>query len=255
MRKKIIAANWKMNKTSIEAAKLSSEFKGRLEAITRVDIVICPTFTALDKVGRVLSGTNIQLGAQDIYWEKEGAFTGEISADMVKELGCQYVIVGHSERRAFFCESNEKINKKIKAVLAAELLPVFCIGETLEERKNNLTKEVLNKQVLEGLAGISKEQVVNITIAYEPVWAIGTGVNATPAQAVESHKFIRGLIAKAYSEKEARKIRIQYGGSVKPENTVELMKEEEIDGALVGGASLNLDSFMSIIEKTVQVLG
>ena len=249
MRKTIIAGNWKMYKTAHEAIELVTLFKRDLCDITEVDIVICPPFPALSDVYDVLNESNIALGAQNFYWEDAGAFTGEVSAPMLKDIGVQYVIIGHSERRQFFAGTNETVNKKINAALKHGLIPIVCVGENLNERENNQTFIVVEKQCEESLAGLSSEQMKKIIIAYEPVWAIGTGKTATPGQAQEVHKFIRDLLAKMHNPQIAGAVRIQYGGSVKPENTVDLISQEDIDGALVGGASLKQDSFVQIIKS------
>lgn len=248
MRRKIIAGNWKMNKTAKEAVDLVAGLKNQLKSIQDVDIVVCPPFTALTEVAKIIQGTNIQLGAQNVYWEDAGAYTGEVSSVMLKELGCAYVIVGHSERRQYFGETNDTVNKKAKAVLAHKLTPIICVGERLEEREQNKTFEVLKDHIENGLKGITGEEAKKIIIAYEPVWAIGTGKTATPQQAQEAHSFIRGLLKELYDKEASQVIRIQYGGSVKPDNIAELMAQPDLDGALVGGASLKLDSFVKIVE-------
>ena len=238
-----------MNKTASEAVKLATLLTRDLADITEVDIVICPPFTALADVHDVVTDTNIGLGAQNLYWEDEGAFTGEVSAPMIKESGAQYVIIGHSERRQFFGETDQTVNKKIKAALKWNLTPIVCVGENLEQREKNKTFDVVSGQCKGSLAGFTAQEMEKMVIAYEPVWAIGTGKTATPAQAQEVHKFIRELISKMHNEDVASSVRIQYGGSVKPENTAELISQEDIDGALVGGASLSSDSFVKIIKN------
>ena len=250
MRKLIIAGNWKLNKTSLEAIDLVNGFKRDLGDITEVDVVVCPPFTALSDVREALSDSNIALGAQDLYWEDAGAFTGEISAPMLKDIGVQYVIIGHSERRQFFAETNETVNKKIKAALKSGLTPIVCIGETLQEREAGKTFSVIEKQCRESLANFSVKEMGTMVLAYEPVWAIGTGKTATSQQAQEVHKFIRGLLLKFHGKALAEQLRIQYGGSVKPENITELVMQEDIDGALVGGASLQHDSFVKIVKNS-----
>ena len=247
-RKPLIAGNWKMHKTIEEARELVSHLKRELSDLSEVDIVVCPSFTALENVGKLILGTNIKLGAQDVFYIKEGAFTGEVSSPQLKDCGCDYVIVGHSERRKYFQESNEMINKKIKASLEEGLNPILCVGETLEEREANQTIEVVTNQLEGGLSGIEENQLLKLTIAYEPVWAIGTGKTATPQQAEEVQKFIREWIEKKYSARSASSLRILYGGSVKPNNIKDLMREEDIDGALVGGASLDASSFIAIVK-------
>ena len=253
MRKPIIAGNWKMNKNSEEAITLSNGIKRALFNIDNVELVLCPPFTSLSDVKDVILDTNIFLGAQNMFWESEGAFTGEISPGMLKDLGCKYVIIGHSERRAYFGETNETVNKKVKSALKEGLLPIMCVGEKLEEREKGKTFDVVSEHVEKGLLDIDKKQILNIVIAYEPVWAIGTGKNATPQQAEEVHKFIRGLLAKKYDKEISKDICIQYGGSVKPANIEALIAEEDIDGALIGGASLKEESFVDIVKKSSQV--
>jgi triosephosphate isomerase len=247
VRKPIIAGNWKMYKTKAEAVAMVNELKPLVASVKEVEMVVCPTFIALDAVKAALAGSAIKLGAQDVYWEKEGAFTGQISPAMLLAVGCEYVIIGHSERRTYFGETNETVNKKVKAALAAGLKPIMCVGERLEEREAGKTNKVVEDHVVNGLAGLTVPEMERMVIAYEPVWAIGTGKTATPAQAEEVHVFIRSLINKLYGKQIADSIRIQYGGSVKPENTKELMNQPDIDGALVGGASLKADSFGKIV--------
>ncbi|MCX7824945.1 MAG: triose-phosphate isomerase [Verrucomicrobiae bacterium] len=248
-RKLFIAGNWKMNKTVAEATDLVKALKRDLAGIRDVDIAVCPPFTALYPVGQLLDNTNIKLGGQDLYWEKFGAFTGEVNAAMLKDVLCTYVIVGHSERRQFFHETNETVNKKTKAALAARLKPIVCVGETLAERESGKTEAVVQEHVLKGLAGLSAEDLAEVTIAYEPVWAIGTGKTATSQQAQEVHAFIRKLLAQLSDAKTAARVRIQYGGSVKPSNAHELMSQPDVDGALVGGASLTARDFVEIIQN------
>ncbi len=248
MRKAIIAGNWKMNKTVKEALELVDKLKAKLKDIQDVEIVVCPPFTSLETAAEVIKGSNIQLGAQDVYWEDSGAYTGEISAAMLKELGCQYVIIGHSERRAYFGETNESVNKKLKAVLGHNLIPIVCVGERLEQREAGETFEVVKDHIKNGLRGISLEQMRKVIIAYEPVWAIGTGKTATPQQAQEVHSFIRNFLGELFNQDLAEQVRIQYGGSIKPENIRDLMAQADVDGGLVGGASLKLDSFVKIVE-------
>ncbi|MFA5093397.1 MAG: triose-phosphate isomerase [Candidatus Omnitrophota bacterium] len=256
MRKTIIAGNWKMYKTIKEAIELANGLKRELYKVdlAAIDVVLCPVFTALSEVAEVLNETDIKLGAQNLYWQDEGAFTGEVSPVMLKEAGCQCVIIGHSERRQFFGETNETVNNKIKAALKHGLLPIVCVGENLNERESNNTFKVIQNHVEGSLVGISAEDMLKTVIAYEPVWAIGTGKTATPDQAQEVHKFIRDLLRKMYGEEVSSSVRIQYGGSVKPENTTELMSKPDVDGALVGGASLKVDSFSSIVIKASEVL-
>lgn len=251
MRKVIIAGNWKLNKNSKEAVDLVNEIKAKCAKITKVDIVVCPVFTVLSKVSEALKGTNIGLGAQDLYWQDSGAFTGEVSAPLLKDAGCQYVIIGHSERRQFFSETNETVNNKVKAALAHGLIPIVCVGENLQERESGRTFDVVKDHVENSLRGFSAAEMSKMVIAYEPVWAIGTGKTATPDQAQEVHGFIRKLLEKMHGKTVAETIRIQYGGSVKAENTKELILKPDIDGALVGGASLKADSFVGIIEGSL----
>lgn len=247
MRRVIIAGNWKMNKNIAESIDLANSIKRTLYDVAEIEIVICPPFTSLSDVNEIIMDSNIALGGQDVYWEKEGAFTGEVSAGMLKNAGCVYCIVGHSERRQFFGETNETVNRKAKALLKEGLRPIVCVGEKLEERKANKTFDVVKDHVVNSLEHLTKEDMKNVVMAYEPVWAIGTGVNATKEQAQEVHKYIRGLIKGMFDEETARGVRIQYGGSVKPDNIKELISQEDVDGALVGGASLKCDLFNAIV--------
>ncbi len=249
MRRVIIAGNWKMYKTVQESIELVNLLKRSVVDIDEVEIVVCPPFTSLSDVREVILESNIKLGAQDCYWEKEGAFTGEVSCPMLKSAGCEYVIIGHSERRQYFGETNETVNKKVKAALCSGLKPIVCVGERLEERKSGKTFDVIKDHVENSLAGLTKDEMLQCVIAYEPVWAIGTGLTATKEQAEEVHKYIRGLLQKMYSPEVAGAVRIQYGGSVKPENIKDLIAQEDVDGALVGGASLKADSFSQIIKN------
>jgi triosephosphate isomerase len=242
-----IAGNWKMNKTVGEALDLIRELKKAISGVKEVEVAVAPPFTALHAVRRELEGSSIRLAAQNLYWEEKGAFTGEISPLMLKEVGCQYVIIGHSERRQFFGESDETVNRRIKAAAAQGLKVIFCIGETLTEREEGKTFTVIERQVSGGLKGLGEKELRTMTIAYEPVWAIGTGKTATPEQAEEVHRFIRGKVEKLYGREVAEEIRIQYGGSVTPENIKGLMNQPNIDGALVGGASLKAESFSKIV--------
>jgi triosephosphate isomerase (TIM) len=253
MRKPIIAGNWKMNKTITEAIELVNGLARNLYAVKDVDIVVCPPFTALSEIAEIVMDSNIYLGAQDLFWEEKGAFTGEISASMLKDAGAKFVIIGHSERRQYFNETNDSVNKKLKRALSTGLIPIVCVGERLEERESSRTFEVVEDHVVNGLAGIDHKDIPNIIIAYEPVWAIGTGKTATPQQAEEVHEFIRQVLSRIYSDEEAYLTRIQYGGSVTPENIASLMAEPDIDGALVGGASLKIDSFTDIVRKSSEV--
>jgi triosephosphate isomerase len=249
MRRVIIAGNWKMNKNIGESIDLANSIKRSLYDIEEVEIVVCPPFTSLSDVNEITMETNIKLGAQDCFWEKEGAFTGEVSASMLKSVGCEYCIIGHSERRQFFGETNETVNKKLKVLLKENIKPIVCVGEKLEERKSGRTFDVIKDHVVNSLAGISKEEMSRTVIAYEPVWAIGTGVNATKEQAEEAHKYIRTLLGQMHGDEVAKSVRIQYGGSVKPENIKELILQKDVDGALVGGASLKADSFVQLVKN------
>jgi triosephosphate isomerase len=249
MRKNVIAGNWKMNNDLKESEKLIVELKNLLQnEKPNCDVIVCPPYTSLSEASKLLKGSQIKLGAQNMHFEDSGAFTGEVSSSMLKSVGCEYVILGHSERRHIFGETDEVINKKIKKALSAGLKPIFCVGELLEERENGTTNDVVKRQVLKGLEGISEANMKNIIVAYEPVWAIGTGKTASPAQAQEVHEFIRDLIEIDYSLEVANELTIQYGGSVKPDNAKELLSQKDIDGALVGGACLKADSFMGIIK-------
>jgi triosephosphate isomerase len=248
-RKLIIAGNWKMNKTVAEALTLVGDLKRELAGVKEVDVAVAPPFTALSEVSKSILDSNLRLAAQNMSENNFGAFTGEICAGMLKEFSVRYVILGHSERRQFQKESDALIAKKTLAVHAASLKPIVCIGETLAEREGGLMEKVLETQVRGSLAGLTREQMTETIIAYEPVWAIGTGKTATTQQAQEAHAFIRGLLGKIYDEPTAKKVRIQYGGSVKPSNAKELMGQPDVDGALVGGASLEARSFADIIKN------
>lgn len=254
-RREIIAGNWKMNKTVSEAREFVSELIDSLGKFSDsdVEIVICPPFTALHACFEALEGTSaLLLGAQNVHKEKNGAFTGEISVPMLKDLYCRYVIVGHSERRQYFGETDSEINEKAKAALEGNLRPIVCVGETLAERESNKTQDVITQQVTGSFANFSPEDWADTVIAYEPIWAIGTGKTATPKQAQEVHSLIRSIVAKQSGPNVAEKIRIQYGGSVKPENAEELLGQPDIDGALVGGASLTAESFAAIVEAACE---
>jgi triosephosphate isomerase len=248
MRKPIIAGNWKMNKTIAEAVDLVKALKAMVADVTDVEVVVAPPYTVLSAVADVIKDSNIKLSAQDMYWEKNGAFTGEVSPLMLKDVGCQYVIIGHSERRLFFAETNETVNKKVKCAHEYSIRPIMCVGEKLEEREAGVMKDVVKDHVVNGLAGLTEEQMLATVIAYEPVWAIGTGKTATPEQAQEVHCFIRELISEIYSSSVADAIVIQYGGSVKPDNVAQLMAKPDIDGGLIGGASLDAESFAKIVK-------
>jgi triosephosphate isomerase len=247
MRKPLMAGNWKMNKTISEAVALVNEIKGLTGDVSDVEILVCPPFTSLCAVNEQVKNSNVKLGAQNLFCENSGAYTGEVSGPMLKDAGCTYVIVGHSERRQYFGESNECVNKKTKAALANGLIPIVCVGETLEEREKNETLKVIEAQVKEGLKGLSDAEAGKIVLAYEPVWAIGTGKTATPDQAQEVIAFIRKTYAGLYKT-IADQTRILYGGSVKPDNVSEIMKKPDIDGGLVGGASLDAASFVKLIK-------
>jgi len=248
MRKKFIAGNWKMNLNTADAVALATGLKDALGS-ANIDVAICPTLVQLTSVINAVSGSPIGVGAQNVYFENSGAFTGETSVAMLKDIACEYVIIGHSERRHVLGECNDTINKKIKAALAGDLKPIFCIGELLEEREAEQTEAVLKAQITEGLKDISANDMANITIAYEPVWAIGTGKVASPEQAQGAHAFTRETIKSLYNNDVAANIRIQYGGSVKPDNATTLMSQPDVDGALVGGASLKVEDFMGIINN------
>ena len=244
-----------MYKNITEAIELANGLKRELFSLEdTLDIVVCPPFTALSEVAEVIADSNIQLGAQDAHWQDEGAFTGEVSCKMLKDVGCKFIIIGHSERRQYLAETNESVNKKIKAVLKSGLTPIMCVGESLAEREKGLTFKVLDDHIQNGLKDISKEEILKIVITYEPVWAIGTGKTATPEQAEEAQKYIRDLLVKVYNKEIADNLRIQYGGSVKPENIAELMRQPDIDGALVGGASLTLEAFSAIVKRASEVI-
>jgi triosephosphate isomerase (TIM) len=248
-RKPIIAGNWKLNKNSREAVQLVEELKRDLVDVVGVDVVVCPPFTALQIVSEALTETNIAVGAQNLYWADSGAFTGEISAPMLKDFGVQYVIIGHSERRQFFGETNETVNKRIRAALTHGLAPIVCVGENLAERESNKTFDVIKNHCEGSLAGLTPQEMAGIIIAYEPVWAIGTGKTATPAQAQEVHAYIRQLVTKMFNSDVGQDLRIQYGGSVTPDNIASLISQPDIDGALVGGASLKAPLFAAIVKS------
>ena len=249
MRKKIVAANWKMNMTQAESARFVESFLRGVGEITDVDVVIIPPFTAIAKVTEALGNAqNMKVGAQNMYWEKNGPFTGEISAALLRDLFVHYVVLGHSERRTLFGETDEIVNRKVRAAHAAGLRPIVCVGETLEQRDKGNVEKILAIQLRGSLAGLNPKELQETVIAYEPVWAIGTGRNATPAQAQEAHAFIRHTLGEIADKPTAERMRIQYGGSVKPENARELMSQPDIDGALVGGASLDPRSFAQIVK-------
>lgn len=250
--KPFIAGNWKMHKTIPEAVEMVEALKEASPQLTDAELVVIPPYTMLSEVKKVIEGSSVQLGGQNIFWEEKGAFTGEISPPMLKDAGCQYATIGHSERRQYFGETNETVNKKVKAALAHELTPIMCIGESLEEREKGKTIEKVETQINLGLEGLGKEEMPLIVIAYEPIWAIGTGVTATPSQAEEVHSFIREKLAEKYGNEIASYAIILYGGSVKPDNTYSLLKEKNINGALVGGASLEADSFIQITKEAIK---
>ncbi len=246
MRKPIIAGNWKMNKTAKEAVELINELKP-LVAKSKPEVVVCVPYTDLWAVAEAIKGSKIKLGAENVAWADTGAFTGEISADMLKEIGVEYVIIGHSERRQYFGETDESVNARLVQALKKDLKPIVCVGETLVEREKNRTKKVLKKQVLEGFKGLNAEDFENIVIAYEPVWAIGTGKTATAEDANKTIGFIRSLVKKTWGNEVAKSLRIQYGGSMKPSNAKELMAMRNIDGGLIGGAALKAEDFAGIV--------
>lgn len=249
MRKKIVAANWKMNMTQGESERFVDSFLRNIGEINDVEIVIIPPFTAIAKVTEALGKAhNIKVGAQNMYWEKSGAFTGEISAPLLRDLFVHYVVLGHSERRTLFGETDEMVNRKVRAAHEAKLRPIVCVGETLEQRDKGNVEKILSIQLRGSLAGLKPKELQETVIAYEPVWAIGTGRNATPEQAQEAHAFIRHIVREMSDETTAGRVRILYGGSVKPENARELMSQRDIDGALVGGASLDARSFAQIVK-------
>jgi triosephosphate isomerase len=246
MRKPIIAGNWKMNKTPAEAEQLVTELIPLVKD-AKCDVVVCPPYVDLAVVANLLAGTNIKLGAQNMHWAPKGAFTGEVSADMLLAMGVSYAIVGHSERRQYFGETDETVNKRAKAALEANITPIVCVGETLDQREKGVTDTIVSKQTVAALAGIEADEVVKVVIAYEPIWAIGTGKTATSEDANTTIKVIRDAIASVYGQKIAEEVRIQYGGSMKPSNAAELMAMPEIDGGLIGGASLKSDEFAKVV--------
>ena len=248
MRTPVIAGNWKMNKTVAEAVALASEIKEKVAGVENVKIIVCPVFTAVKSVADVLKGTNVKVGAQDMYWETSGAYTGEVSGEMLLEAGAEYVIIGHSERRQYFGETNETVNKKLKKALSIGLKPIVCIGETLADRESGATEAVVEKQVREGFVGLTAEEMKGTIIAYEPVWAIGTGKTATADQAEAVHAFVRNLVAQIWDKETADAVVIQYGGSMKPENVASLLAQPDIDGGLIGGAALKADSFEKLVK-------
>jgi len=247
-RRPILAGNWKMNMTTAQARDLASKLIPLVSGVKDREIVLGPPYTALQTVGDAIKGTNVALAAQNLHWEDKGAYTGEISAEMLLDLGCKYVIIGHSERRQYFGETDETVNKRLRKALDKGLLPIVCVGETLQEREAGKANAVIERQMAGALRGITAEEMKRVVVAYEPVWAIGTGKTATPGQANEIHGFIRQKVKALYSEAVAESLRIQYGGSVTPENVSSLMAMPDIDGALVGGASLKPESFAAIVK-------
>ncbi len=249
MRKPVIAANWKMNKTISEALQFVDECRKLLkdEDVNGADLILSPPYTAIMAVCDAVRGDNIYVAAQNLYWEEKGAFTGEVSAGMLLDCGCKYVIIGHSERRNIFGEKDAEINKKIRRSIHTGLIPLFCVGESLQQRENDETFRIIREQVENGFDGLSEEAVSSLLIAYEPVWAIGTGKNATAEQAEEVHGFIRSVLRESYGRTVSESVRILYGGSVTPENAGGLIRQPDVDGALVGGASLKADSFVKIV--------
>ncbi|NUM53314.1 MAG: triose-phosphate isomerase [Candidatus Hydrogenedentes bacterium] len=250
-RKPLIAGNWKLNHLMAAAVDTASALKGLVAGVDGAEIVICPVFTVLQAVGKAIAGSNVELGGQNCYTKESGAFTGEVSPQMLKDVGCAWVIIGHSERRQYFGETDALLNEKVKFARASGLKVMFCIGETLEERNGGSMNAVLERQVSKGLDGLLEADFAGLAIAYEPVWAIGTGVVASPEQAQEAHAFVRGLVRKQFSAAIADAVRIQYGGSVKPDNAAELMAKPDVDGFLVGGAALKADSFAAIVKAAV----
>lgn len=248
IRKKLIAGNWKMNRTSSDAADLVKDIVTEVGRSNSVDVVVCPPFTSLETVGKAIEGSSVRLGAQNMHPERSGAFTGEVSAEMLRALFTSYVILGHSERRTYFGDTDAFVNQKVIAALKAELKPILCVGETLAERESGSTLKVVQTQLEAGLEGVNKDQTTSIVIAYEPVWAIGTGKVATSEQAQEVHAFIRDLLGKLFGATLAGKVRILYGGSMKPANAPELLAQPDIDGGLIGGASLEARSFVDLIK-------
>jgi triosephosphate isomerase len=253
LRKKLIAGNWKMNKTSADGVALTREIVAAVGKQSDVEVVVCPPFTAIEAAGKALEGSNVKLGAQNMHHEASGAFTGEVSAPMLRAIFATHVILGHSERRTLFGETDELVNKKVLAALKNQLRPIFCVGETLSERESGSTLKVVQTQVERGLEGVNKDQAASVVVAYEPVWAIGTGKVATTEQAQEVHAFIRGLLTKIFTDPVAQKVRILYGGSMKPANAPELLAQKDIDGGLIGGASLESRSFVELVTAAAAV--
>ncbi len=252
MRTPIVAGNWKMNKTVEGSLQLIAELLPLLQDTAGVEVVLCPPFTSLWAAHQALRGAPVGLGGQDMHWEFSGAYTGEVSAEMLLTCGCRYIILGHSERRAYFSETDETVNRKLLASLKIGLIPIVCVGETLQERQGNVTQQVVRQQVRGAFTGVEPADVSRVIVAYEPVWAIGTGLTATPAQAQEVHAFIRALLSESYGTAAAASVRIQYGGSVKPENAGELFAQPDIDGGLIGGASLQAGPFAAIVKAAIK---
>jgi triosephosphate isomerase len=250
MRTPLIAGNWKMFKTVADTVKHVKEFRSLVKDVTGVEIVVAPPFTAIHAAAEALRNSSVGVAAQDLYWEREGAFTGEISGSMIREAGAEYVIIGHSERRTLFAETDDAVNRKAHAAVAAGLIPIVCIGETLDQRDRNETFEVLDRQIRQGLDGLTGQQISELVIAYEPVWAIGTGRNATPAQAQEAHAHVRKRLVQWFGADAAGLCHVIYGGSVKPDNARDLVSQPDVDGALVGGASLDVRAFQEIISRS-----
>jgi triosephosphate isomerase len=250
MRRPFICANWKMHKTVHDTVFYIKELRGLLKDVRTVDIVVAPPFTSVHAASEAARGTNLEIAAQDLYWEREGAFTGEVSAAMLRDAGAEYVIIGHSERRAFFAETDLTVNRKLAAAITNELGPIVCIGESLDERLSERTLPVLDRQLQQGLDGFTAGQLVDLVLAYEPVWAIGTGHTATPAQAQEVHAHIRGRLRQWFGVETAERCRIIYGGSVKPDNIGAIVSQADVDGALVGGASLDARGFADLVRQS-----
>lgn len=253
IRKKLIAGNWKMNKTSADGVALVRDIVAEVGKQSDVDVVVCPPFTALESAAKALEGSNVKIGAQNMHFESGGAFTGEVSAPMLRAIFVTHVILGHSERRSYFGETDDLVNRKVLAALKNQLRPIFCVGETLAERESGSTLKVVQTQVERGLDGVSAELAQSVVVAYEPVWAIGTGKVATTEQAQEVHAFIRGLLVKLFGEPIAQKVRILYGGSMKPSNAPDLLAQKDIDGGLIGGASLEARSFVELVNAAAAV--
>jgi triosephosphate isomerase len=249
MRTPFIAGNWKMFKTVADTVKYIKEFRNMVKDVEGAEIVVAPPFAAIHPAAEAARNSNVGISAQDMYWEREGAFTGEVSGPMLREAGAEYVIIGHSERRTLFGETDATVNRKLAAAYSAGLVPIACIGETLDQRERNETLDVLDRQIKQGLDGLTSDQIAQLVLAYEPVWAIGTGRNATPAQAGEAHTHIRKRVRQWFGSDAAELCHVIYGGSVKPENIADLIAQEDVDGALVGGASLDVRAFFEIVTR------